>query len=196
MLLLLNHIHQPTQSHVFFSRPQHRMPDVGCYMSGRKQQCCLETPPQSPCLQLNQSARNRVFHLQSIWNWGNQPDVQSCLLKQSPCLGFGSWTDSQPCGMAAVEGLFKLHPGWWVAVRRAMDREFRKGKKKGMEGQEEGWVELEGQWPWHQGVQEKKCLEPQKKKMKCINWRQWGTGRGCVGNGEGERGWGDDISVE
>lgn len=130
MLLLLNHIHQPTQSHVFFSRPQHCMPDVGCYMSGRKQQCCLETPPQSPCLQLNQSARNRVFHLQSIWNWGNQPDVQSCLLKQSPCLGFGSWTDSQPCGMAAVEGLFKLHPGWWVAVRRAMDREFRKGKKK------------------------------------------------------------------
>lgn len=29
--------------------------------------------------------------------------------------------------MAAVEGLFKLHPGWWVAVRRAVDREFRKG---------------------------------------------------------------------
>lgn len=73
---------------------------------------------------------------------------------------------------------------------------FERGKKKGMEGQEEGWVELEGQWPWHQGVQEKKCLEPQKKKMKCINWRQWGTGRGCVGNGEGEGGWGDDISVE
>lgn len=68
-------------------------------------------PLSRPCLQLNQSLRNRVFHLQSIWNWGNQPDVQSCLLKQSPCLGFGSWTDSQPCGMAAVEGLFKLHPG-------------------------------------------------------------------------------------
>lgn len=96
---------------LFVSRPQHCTPYVGCNMSGRKSQCCLETPPQSPCLQLNQSLRNRVFHLQSIWNWGNQPDVQSCLLKHSPCLGFGSWTDSQPCGMAAVEGLFKLHPG-------------------------------------------------------------------------------------
>lgn len=55
--------------------------------------------------------REIVFHLQSIWDWENQPDVQSCLLKESLCLGFGSWTDSQPCGMAAVEGLFKLHPG-------------------------------------------------------------------------------------
>ena len=193
MLLLLNHIHQPTQSHVFFSRPQHCMPDVGCYMSGRKQQCCLETPPQSPCLQLNQSARNRVFHLQSIWNWGNQPDVQSCLLKQSPCLGFGSWTDSQPCGMAAVEGLFKLHPGWWVAVRRAMDREFRKGKKKkkkGWKGRRRGKLSWKDSDPDTKVYRKRNVLNLKKKKMKCTNWRQWGTGRGCVGNQEGEGGWG------
>lgn len=40
---------------------------------------------------------------EGVVGWG-QPDVQSYLL--SPCLCFGSWTDSQPCGMAAVEGAF------------------------------------------------------------------------------------------
>lgn len=165
------------------------MPDVGCNMSGGKSQCWLETPPLSPRLQLNQSLRNRVFHLQSIWNWGNQPDVQSCLLKQSPCLGFGSWTDSQPCGMAAVEGLFKLHPGWWVAVRRAMDREFRKGGEKKdrsrreRRGRECGAPDTEVYRKnkylksWKKNVQEYKLKEAEKA---MIGECYWGRGIGKV----------------
>lgn len=119
------------QSTTICLQPNRCMPDVCCNMSGTK--CCCRTPPQSPCLHLKLSLRNRVFHLQTVWNWGNQSDVQSCLLKH-PCLGFGSWTDSQPCGMAAVEGLFKLHPGWWVAVRGATDREFRTLGEEGGRG--------------------------------------------------------------
>lgn len=127
ILVLLNNIHQPTWSQKNLSLEH----DNACrYRLQRVETDVILPPPQWPCLRLNQSLRNRVFYLQFIWNWGDQPDVQSCLLKQSPCLGFGSWTDSQPRGMAAVEGLFKLHLGWWVAVRRPMDRAFLKKEER------------------------------------------------------------------
>lgn len=110
---------------------------------------------------------------------GSQPDVQSCLLKHSPCLGFGSWTDSQPCGMAAVEGLFKLHPGWWVAVRRAMDREFRKGKKRdGRAGVGGGWGGGAGRTVTLTPRCTKKEMSWILKKLKYINWRQQSEERG------------------
>lgn len=78
---------------------------------------------------------------------------------QSHCLGSGSWTDSQPCGMAAVEGLFKLHPGWWVAVRGAMDREFRKREKVGdglAGGGEKSWVDSDPDTEVYREITEKK----------------------------------------
>lgn len=87
--------------------------------------------PQTPSLQPKGFLRNSLSPSVYLGLGGNWPDVQSCLLKENPCLGFVSWTDSWPCGMAAVEGLFKLHPGWWVAVRRAVDRGFPTGVRWG-----------------------------------------------------------------
>lgn len=57
-----------------------------------------------------------IFHFQSIWVWGeNQPDVQSCLLKESHCLGSGSSSDSQsPVEWQLLRGFlnFTQTDGW------------------------------------------------------------------------------------
>lgn len=166
MLVLLKHVHQPTwTSHTRLSSDHNtacQMLAVTC-QEGRSN-AALKLHLSHPVSSWSNLWEIESFTFSLFGIGGNQPDVQSCLLKQSPCLGFGSWTDSQPCGMAAVVGLFKLHPGWWVAVKRAMDREFPK-EKRGM------GVDLGGQWPPRFPEKEMSQILKQ-----CIKWRYWTNG--------------------